>query len=54
MTIPYEGQNDETPLTQMLPLSLLSLAFHLVHLSLGFPGQLLGLALALALYFFGL
>lgn len=32
----------------MLPLSLLGLALHLVCLSLGFPGELLGLTLALA------
>lgn len=32
----------------MLLLSLLGLAFHLVHLALGFPGKLLCLTLALA------
>lgn len=32
----------------MLPLSLLGLILHLVHLSLGLPSKLLGLTLALA------
>lgn len=32
----------------MLPLSLLGLVLHLMHLSLGLPRKLLGLSLALA------
>lgn len=51
---PLRGQEYASPSTQMLPLSLLGLAFHLMHLSLGFPGELLSLSLALAHVLLGL